>query len=168
MKAIPPISAIVLLIGTTFSLQAIPMFGEGEYPARPESRLAAEQKEEAGRRISESPSRDENQESDLPRQDQMPEIQDPSMEHASISSSGTAGAETERPIPTSAEQEHLQDSGPAAAEGSFEGHSVAAAQPNHFIVLLSMANWKHNIPRQKNGSLVKDSKTLQAHGSLQV
>ncbi|MEI6417308.1 MAG: hypothetical protein WCO92_06275, partial [Verrucomicrobiota bacterium] len=81
------------------------MFGEGEDPARPGSALPAEQKEAVGRRVSEPISSNENQESDLPRQDQMPEIQDPSMEHASLSSSGAVGA-SEVVIPTtSAEQE---------------------------------------------------------------
>ncbi|MCX6957850.1 MAG: hypothetical protein NT164_04870 [Verrucomicrobiae bacterium] len=79
----------------------------------------------------------------------MPEIQDPSMEHASLSSSGAVGA-SEVVIPTtSAEQEHLQASGPAAAGASFQGHSVAAAQPKPVYRLAPNGEWEAQHPETK-------------------
>ncbi len=129
MKFIPPLSAILTLIGTTVSLQAIPMFEEGGGRARQKSTLVAEQ-EAQGRRMSESSSAGEasmNQ-GHFSRQDGSQELQSSSMESTSISS-GRAGAATAPPVLTSTE-EHLQASAPAATTGgSLGGHSVTAVDP---------------------------------------
>ncbi|MBM3856804.1 MAG: hypothetical protein FJ390_02435, partial [Verrucomicrobia bacterium] len=54
MKFPPVLSLILFLVGTTFSLQALPMLGGGaERPKREQRAGAAQQQEEAGRRLSE-------------------------------------------------------------------------------------------------------------------
>ena len=129
MQFIPPLSAILLLIGTTVSLQAIPMFEEGEDPARQKSTPGAAQ-EAQGRRISESSSAGEASmdQGHFYRQDGSQELQSSSMERTSISS-GTARAGTDSTV-ASTEKQHLQASPPAAtAGGSLEGHSVTAVDP---------------------------------------
>ena len=126
MQFIPPLSAILLLIGTTVSLQAIPMFEEGEDPARQKSTPGAAQ-EAQGRRISESSSAGEASmdQGHFSRQDGSQELQSSSMEGTSISSA-TA---TDSIVLTSTE-EHLQASAPAATTGgSLGGHSVTAVDP---------------------------------------
>ena len=110
MQFIPPLSAILLLIGTTFSLQAIPMFGEGELHRASESSSAGGASMNQGH---------------FYRQDGSQELQSSSMERTSISSA-TA---TDSIVLTSTE-EHLQASAPAATTGgSLEGRSVAAVDP---------------------------------------
>ena len=132
MQFIPPLSAILLLIGTTFSLQAIPMFGEGEGRAGQKSALVAEKEEAAGRRISESSSAggaSMNEGHYFSRQNGPKKIQSSSMERTSISS-GTAGAATDSTVLPSTEEQDPHASEPAATTGdSFQGHSVAAVEP---------------------------------------
>ncbi|MBM3857686.1 MAG: hypothetical protein FJ390_06980, partial [Verrucomicrobia bacterium] len=53
MKFLPVLSLILFLVGTTFSLQAFPMLGgEVEGPWEEQRAGAAQQQEEAGRRLS--------------------------------------------------------------------------------------------------------------------
>ena len=108
MKHTPILSVILLLTGTPFSLHAIPMFEEEKNLTVPEERMPADSRivERSG--------------SDLLQQDQSSQIENSAMDKTNISAS------TDSLVPiTSAEAEGFQ----AAAEGSFEGHSVAAVIP---------------------------------------